>query len=184
MFERYSIPSRRAIFYAREAALNAGAAEIDPMHLLCGLMVEKSSSANAVCKFADRFPEETARMRAMKREPTQTSLPLTVACKRILAYTAEEANRLDDYWIDTDHLVLGILRERDCTAAARLESSGLTIEQARLQVANSATEQHEYPPTAASWWDQRPTTISGQIAAATYLLLIVVLLKFVVEKSW
>ena len=122
-------------------------------------------------------------MRAMRRATTQANLPLTLASKRILAYTAEEANRMDDYWVDTDHLVLGILRERDCAAAARLESSGITIEQVRTQVAHSATEEHEYPPTRASWWDYRPTTMTGQLAAAAYLLLIVVLLQLVIERS-
>ena len=72
-------------------------------------------------------------MRAMKRNP-EKNLPLTLDCKRILAYTAEEANRMDDYWIDTDHLVLGILREGKCTAAVRLEASGLALQQARTQV--------------------------------------------------
>ena len=123
MFERYSLPSRRAILYAREAALHAGAAEIDSMHLLSGLTREKSSRANALFKLAERFPDEAARIRAIKRVHEQNDIPLTDNSKRILFYTTEEANRMDDYWIDTDHLVLGILHERTCTAAIRLEAT-------------------------------------------------------------
>ena len=183
MFERYSTPSRRAIFYARAVALNNGAAEIDSMHLLLGLTIEKSSQANALFKLKKRFPEESARIRRMKWIHEQKDLRLTLDCKRVLAFTAEEANAMDDYWIDTDHLVLGILREGVCTAATRLQASGLTIEQARAQVSCSAQEPHEYSPAKKSWWPSRPTTIGGQIAAAAYVLLIVVLLKLVTEAS-
>jgi ATP-dependent Clp protease ATP-binding subunit ClpC len=182
MFERYSLPSRRAIFYIREAALNAGAAEIDSMHILCGLTLEKSSRANSLFQLKKRFPEEAARMRTVKLASGDKGIPLTSESKRILAYAAEEANRMDDYWVDTDHLVLGILRERNCTAAARLEASGLRIEEARAQVWSSAPEQHDYGDSQAWWLPSKPTTIGGQIAAAMYLLLIVVLLKFFTEK--
>ncbi len=183
MFERYSTASRRAIFYARAVALTDGAAEIDSIHLLWGLMVEKSSQANALFKLKDRFPEESARTRKMRWTHQPKDLRLTHNCKRVLAFTAEEANRMDDYWIDSDHLVLGILREGMCAAAARLEASGLTLEQARTQVSCSAQEPHKYSPTKKGWWPSRPTTIGGQIAAATYVLLIVVLLKLVTEAS-
>jgi hypothetical protein len=66
MFERYSHPSRRAVFFAREAARDARAAEIDSMHLLYALTLETSSRANVVFGLNQRFPEEVARMRAMK----------------------------------------------------------------------------------------------------------------------
>lgn len=185
MFERYSLPSRRAIFFARAAALAAGAAEIDSMHILSALTLEKSSRANALFRLRERFPKEAARMRAaMRRARTEGNLPLTGDSKRILAYTAEEANRMDDYWIDTDHLVLGILREDNCTAAARLAAAGLTMEQARAQVSTSAQERHEYAPIRVWWWPWKPPTIGGQIAAATFVLLLILLLKFVIERAW
>jgi len=184
MFERYSAPSRRAIFYARAVAINAGETEIDSMHLLCGLIVDKSSQANSLFKLKKLFPRELARIHRMSWTHGQKDLRLTDDCKRVLAFTAEEANQLDDYWIDTDHLVLGILREGTCTAATRLQACGLTIDQARAQVSCSAQEPHEYAPGRGRWWaPSTPTTIGGQIAAATYVLLIVVLLKLVTEAS-
>jgi ATP-dependent Clp protease ATP-binding subunit ClpC len=183
MFERYSTPSRRAVFFARAVALSNGDAEIDSMHLLCGLILEKSSQANALFKLKERLPEEASRVRQVKRTREQKELKLTLDCKRVLAFAAEEANRMDDYWVDTDHLVLGILREGACPAATRLRASGLTIEQAREQVSSSAQEPHEYTSTKKGWWPSTPTTIGGQIAAATYVLLIVVLLKLVTEAS-
>jgi ATP-dependent Clp protease ATP-binding subunit ClpA len=107
MFKRYPPPSRRAIFYAQEAALNAGAAEIASMHVLYGLMLVPSSRANSLFKLDERFPEKAPQMRAMKRATGQRDIPLAQGSKRILAYAAEESNVLGDSWIDTDHLMLG-----------------------------------------------------------------------------
>jgi ATP-dependent Clp protease ATP-binding subunit ClpA len=50
------------------------------------------------------------------REKVSTfiDLPLSNECKRILAYAAEEAERLMHRHIGTEHLLLGILREEKC----------------------------------------------------------------------
>jgi ATP-dependent Clp protease ATP-binding subunit ClpA len=42
-----------------------------------------------------------------------TDLPLSLPCKRILAYAAEEAERLHHSLIDVDQLLVGIVREED-----------------------------------------------------------------------
>jgi ATP-dependent Clp protease ATP-binding subunit ClpC len=173
MFKRYSPPARRAIFYAREAALSAGATEIDSTHLLCALALEKSSCANRLFKLDERFPEEVAQMRVLKRAAGQKDLPLNRDSKRILAYAAEEANGLDDYWIDTDHLVLGILREHTCAAAAKLDSVGIKIEEGRRQVAAFCEQRESYGAVPALWRLAKPITRVGHFAGIMYLLLIV-----------
>jgi ATP-dependent Clp protease ATP-binding subunit ClpC len=182
MFRRYPTPSRRAIFFAREAALSAGASEIDSMHLLSGLVLEKPTRANELFKLDVRFPEAAVHMRALKRaEPKD--IPLSRDSKRILVYASEEANKLDDYWIDTDHLVLGILRERTCAAAARLEAAGLKIEDARRQVAASSELREKYGAVPALWRLAKPISRVGHVAGIMYLLLIVVLIRLLAERG-
>lgn len=154
------------------------------MHLLSALTLETSSRANGLFRLNERFPEEVARMRAMKVSSETRNLPLATDCKRVLAYAAQEADRLGHYWINTDHLVLGILRDHENAAAARLEASGLQIEQANTQVSSSGRERGNYFfPSAFFWRLTTPANIVGQIAAATYVLLIVLLLGIVTEKS-
>lgn len=51
--------------------------------------------------------------------------------KRIVARAAPEANAMRDYWIDTEHLPLGILAEPACLAAQHLGKTGITLESAR-----------------------------------------------------
>ena len=183
MFKRYPPLSRRAIFYAHTAALNAGKNEIDSLNVLCGLMQEKDSRANSVLKLDERFPEEVAHMRAMKRAFEQKEIPLSRDAKRILAYAAEEANAMADYWIDTDHLVLGILRERGCTARSKLEAAGFEIVQARLQVSDSYETLESHGPIPALWQLTRPITRVGHFAGIGYVVLLLVLLEIFVGKG-
>ena len=59
--------------------------------------------------------------------PKATELALSNASKRALAYTAMEADELGSTPIDTDHLVLGLLREEECFAATLLEEVGVEL---------------------------------------------------------
>jgi len=183
MFKRYPPPSRRAVFFAREAALDAEAAEIDAIHLLSALMREKTSRANVILKLDERFPEEAARIRALERVSEQKDIPLSRDSKRILVHAADEANGLDDYWIDTDHLVLGILREPTCAAATRLDAAGLNIEAARKQVAESSNQRENYGSVPPLWRLAKPINRVGHTAAIMYLLLIVVLIRLLAEGA-
>jgi len=63
------------------------------------------------------------------REKVSTSvdLPLSNECKRVLAYAAEEAERLSHKHIGTEHLLLGLLREEKCFAAEILHERGLRL---------------------------------------------------------
>jgi hypothetical protein len=58
-------------------------------------------------------------------------LPLSNECKRVLAYAAEEAERMTDRHIGTEHLFLGLLRETGSFAAALLCERGITLEKSR-----------------------------------------------------
>jgi hypothetical protein len=55
----------------------------------------------------------------------------------VLAYGAEEAERLNHEYIGTAHLLLGLLREEKCFAAQLLREQGLTLDSARDQVQQS-----------------------------------------------
>lgn len=181
MFERYSHPGRRVVYYAHEAAIDAGAAEIDSMHLLCALTMEQSSRANSVFRLKERLPQEAARMRAVRLSSEKRTLPLSNDCKRILAYAAQEADGRGDYWVNTDHLVLGILSDRECPAAVRLQASGIELEKAVARVSSSTRERGSLGFVSEFWRPLTPSNIVGQIAAAAYLLLVVILLGVVAE---
>jgi len=71
------------------------------------------------------------------REKVSTSvdLPLSNEAKRVLAYAAEEAEQLSHKHIGTEHMLLGLLREEKCFAAAILLERGLRLSTAREELA-------------------------------------------------
>jgi ATP-dependent Clp protease ATP-binding subunit ClpA len=73
-------------------------------------------------------------------------LPLSKVSKRVLAFTAEEADQLSSKHIGTGHLLLGLLREEKCLAAEILHKRGVRLPSTREELArmphdDSVTEQ-------------------------------------------
>lgn len=72
-------------------------------------------------------------------QPAQTEVPLSKETKRVLELAAEEARetqRLAGHksYIGTEHILLGLLRAHDSTAAATLNRLGFTLEAMRATV--------------------------------------------------
>src|SRR5262249_23084161 len=111
MFERYAEPARRAIFYARAVTIIGDASAIDSLHLLTGLMWSDWSRAEVLFRLRDKFPQycKVVRWSALMATAGPSTFSLTDDAKRILARTAKEADAMNDSWVDTDHLLLGIL---------------------------------------------------------------------------
>ncbi len=161
MFERYTDQNRRAIFFARQTALQLGAAAIDSGHLLLGLVTEKETRADIVFRLRELLPEEAAQQAVEIKQPMMKgTIPLSNDGKRAIAYTAFEANRLRDYWIDTEHLVLGILREESSPAAAKLRAMGLELESCRQQVMYSKDSRPQRADPVLRWVRQCPITFT------------------------
>jgi ATP-dependent Clp protease ATP-binding subunit ClpC len=167
MFERYTDECKRAVFFARETALHKNTAAIDSDCLLLGLLTEYWRGRD-IFRLRERLPDDAARQDLIAQQSVveKKDIPLSDDGKRILAYTAQEANRLRDYWIDTDHLVLGILREETSAAAAKLREVGLNIDASRQRVIDNKNSRPERR-TPVLWWpgtSRDPFTVFLQIA--------------------
>lgn len=137
MFERYTEKARRVIFFGRYEAAQFGSEYIETEHLLLGLLREDRALAFRLLRAGSmEAVREQVCNRSTNRPARSTSvdLPLSNECKRILAYAADEAERLQHKHIGTEHLLLGILREKKSVAAEILRDQGLDLENARLQV--------------------------------------------------
>lgn len=139
MFERYTEKARRVIFFARYEASQFGSPCIETEHLLLGLLREDKALA---LRFLGTTSSESIRKQieahtiVRDKIPTSVDLPLSHECKRVLAYGAEEAKRLDHEHVGTEHLLLGLLREEKCFAAAILHGHGLQCVLVRDKVAS------------------------------------------------
>src|SRR5437899_3260518 len=133
MFERYTERARRVIFFARYEASQFGSMTIESEHLLLGLIREYADLMERFLPGAlsaeDIRKEIAAKIHLTvgQKVPISVDLPLSNECKRILAYSAEEAERLNHRHIDVEHLLLGMLREENCTAAQVLNQLGLKV---------------------------------------------------------
>jgi ClpA/ClpB-like protein len=141
MFERYTEKARRTIFFARYEASQFGSSYIETEHLLLGLLREDKTLADRLLRSqaAVEFIRKQIEGHTTMREKVSTSLdlPLSSDCKRVLAYGAEEAERLHHEHISTEHLFLGLLREEKSFAAQILRERGLNLDLVREQVQQS-----------------------------------------------
>ena len=144
MFERYTEKARRVIFFARYEASQFGSPSIETEHLLLGLMREDKSLTNRFLRSRSSVDsiKKDIEGRAIIREkvPTSIDLPLSMECKRILTFAADEAERLRHRHIGTEHLLLGILREDKCLAAEILHERGLKLTPIREELSRTHSE--------------------------------------------
>ena len=144
MFERYTEKARRVIFFARYEASQFGSPYIETEHLLLGLLREDKALTN-------RFLRSHASVESIRKQieqhttirekvSTSVDLPLSNECKRVLAYAAEEAERLSHKHIGTEHLLLGLLREEKCFAAEILTERGLRLTAIREELQRTTQE--------------------------------------------
>ena len=154
MFERYTEKARRVIFFARYEASQFGSPYIETEHLLLGLLREDKALAN-------RFLRSHAAVESIRKQieghtaprekvSTSVDLPLSHECKRVLAYGAEEAERLNHKHIGTEHLLLGLLREEKCFAAEILHERGLRLTTIREELQRSQSEKAPTRPKESS----------------------------------
>ena len=136
MFERYTEKARRVIFFARYEASHFGSPVIDTEHLLLGIMRETTQVTRMLPAGAPEAirAQIDARFEIREKVSNNVDLPLSNASKRVLAYGAEEAERLNHRHIGSEHLFLGLLREENSLAAKLLEPFGVKLEQFRTKI--------------------------------------------------
>jgi ATP-dependent Clp protease ATP-binding subunit ClpA len=159
MFERYTEKARRVIFFARYEASEFGSPYIETEHLLLGIMREDKYVVTRWLGEGDwqAILREDVAKRAYTGPKISTSvdLPISNEAKRILAYAAEEAERLKHQYIGTEHLFLGLLRESKSHAAKMLSNRGVDVHKVRETLAKESAQSGTSVATSK-------TTISAQ----------------------
>jgi ATP-dependent Clp protease ATP-binding subunit ClpA len=136
MFERYTENARRTIFFGRWEAIQRDSVFIESDHILLALLRDAwltSTLLNdiSVVELRDEFPAPTLKREESRTEP---DAPLTDEAKRVLRNAAQEADVFFDHHIGNEHLLLGLLREKSCSAARMLTRRGLGLESLRSRI--------------------------------------------------
>jgi uncharacterized protein (TIGR03435 family) len=140
------------LFHARWAVSQFGSSDVEPEHILLGLLDEGNGVASRILAQLgtnlDKVRSDILRRVTVRGNiPESDEIPFSASSERVLQYAAEEADRLLHDFIGTEHLLLGLLREERGVAAEVLTARGLGIEAARdaLVELRSHGEQPEQP---------------------------------------
>jgi len=137
MFEKYTEPARRVLFYARYEASQYGCAKMETEHLLLGLIQADGDLLRRTLPDPRTIAgiREQISKQVEIREKTSTSvdIPLSEECVRILGYASEGSI------VDTRNILLGILREEKCLAAKTLAGLGLRMIDVREELSRTPT---------------------------------------------
>lgn len=143
MFERFTEKARRVIFFGRYEASQVGSPFIETEHVLLGILREDKALMRRFLRVgaAESIRKEIEQHTQVREKvPTSVDLPLSEESKRVFHHSAEEADRLNQKHIGTEHLLLGLLREDKCFAARLLQERGLVLEDLRSDLALNPNE--------------------------------------------
>ncbi len=173
MFERFTERSRRVVVLAQEEARMLNHNYIGTEHILLGLIHERDSLAARVI---ETLGVTQAAARAEIREmigeggsaPTG-HIPFTPRAKKVLELSLREALDLKKDYIGTEHILLGLIRERDGVGAQILERLGASPGSVRQRVGELTGKEPDPAdpaesdiPFAVSSWPRGSTSIRGE----------------------
>ena len=152
IWERFTKRARQVFSYAQEEAKRLNHSYIGGEHLLIGLLREDGGVAGRVLR---ELGLETNRVRTVVERLTGgkssgtpfSKIELAPSTKRVLEYALEEAGRMNQHYVSTEHLLLGMVRQSDSRAVEVLRKFGVTQEQIRRQTRRMLREN---PATAGA----------------------------------
>jgi len=144
MFEKFTEKAIKAIMLAQEEARRLGHNFVGTEQILLGLIGEGTGIAAQVLKSMGanlkdaRAEVEKIIGRGSGFVPLE--VPFTPRAKRVLELSLEEARQLGHNYIDTEHLLLGLIREGEGVAARVLENLGVDVSKVRTEVLRRQSE--------------------------------------------
>jgi len=138
-FERFSESARKVLTRAQGAAQRLGHNYIDTEHLLLGLAQQESGVASKVLANlgipANKVqPAVEFLIGKGQKSSTTEEVGLAPRAKKVIEFAIDEARRFNASYIGAEHILLGLLREKEGIAYNVLENLGVTLEKAREEV--------------------------------------------------
>ncbi len=143
-WQHFSEDAFQAVQGAKEEARRWGQEWISPDHLLLALLrhpeiravqilvqlrIDLETLRTAVRHQLQKAGQKERELSAQEREAGETQL--TPSAKRVIDIAYEEARRLDNNTVGTEHLLLGLIRVEESSGAHTLAEKGITEEKVR-----------------------------------------------------
>jgi len=145
MFKRFTERARRVIILAREEAERHHHEYLGTEHILLGMLKDGGGIAITVLQKAGLSIEQI-RMEVERHLPRNANalivgeIPFTPKAKKVLEYGVEEARLMGHNYIGTEHLLLGLLKEKEGIAAKVLNALGIRLVETREKILNLLQE--------------------------------------------
>jgi queuosine biosynthesis protein QueD len=147
VWQRFTVPATRVVQYAQEEARKLGGSTVGTEHILLGLRREGDGIAARVL---ERLGVSLGRARSEihhqlgspdKRVSKDAPMTWSPKAKRVLELALEEAGELNPrlglpHYIDTEHILLGLIREGEGQAARVLRAMEVDLDRVRREVVN------------------------------------------------
>jgi ATP-dependent Clp protease ATP-binding subunit ClpC len=130
VFERFTERAREVLVFAQDEARSLKHNYIGTEHILLGLLREEEGIGARVLESLDITAEDVratvAEIIGQGDEVTSGHIPFTPRAKKTLELSLREALSLGHEYTDTEHLLLGLVRENEGVAARILAGCGAT----------------------------------------------------------
>ncbi|KAA0259072.1 ATP-dependent Clp protease ATP-binding subunit [Deferribacter autotrophicus] len=159
MFEYFSERARRVILFSREEAEKLMNSYIDTEHLLIGLLKDKNSVPTEI--FNRRGFNTTTLIKEIenltgdgKNLMIKGSIPFSPLARKVLEYAVEEANLLNHKYINPEHILLGLMKEKRGKAFSILKKLGFDLITLRDEVRILTKNYNKQSPVATPTIDE------------------------------
>jgi len=135
--ERFTPSAQEVLRFAQIEAKRMHHATIGPEHILLGLMLEGEGIAGRVLRDMGLRPQQALQTvaRLSSAKPLAGSEPeLRHSTEMLLQMSLEEAKRHNSSVVDTQHLLLALLRQHEGVIIAVLTQAGLSAETIRRRI--------------------------------------------------
>ncbi|MDT3699901.1 MAG: ATP-dependent Clp protease ATP-binding subunit [Thermincola sp.] len=138
MFGRFTERAQKVLMLAQEEARRLNYPYVGTEHLLLGLICEGEGIAARVLRSMgielEQVRSEVEKIIGKGNNPVSGEISFTPRSKKVLELSFDEARNLGHNYIGTEHLLLGLIREREGVAANVLQSLGGSLDSLRESV--------------------------------------------------
>ena len=138
MWQRFTERARMVVFFAQQEAGKLGHNYVMPEHMLLGLLRQDDSVALRILEMlkveVTQMNEELLRKVERGEGRLGLDMQLTPRAKRVIDLAYDEARALNNNYIGTEHLLLGLIREGENLASRTLHKQGVELDATRQLV--------------------------------------------------
>jgi len=165
-FDLFTKRARRVLMRAQEEAQRMRHNYIGTEHLLLGMMREEKSVASKVLKKLGADLEQVQHLVERltgnrRRSPFGGKPTLTPRTRKVLETAVDEARQMGHHYIDTGHLLLGLIQQEEGVAIDVLRDAGISLEQIRRETSRIMLQN---PVVAGSKKASQKTPVLDQLS--------------------